>query len=660
MAAKSGKSDGAKGARILLVDDDERNLLALREVLAPIAKVVTATSGREALRMLMKEEFAVILLDVFMPDIDGYETASFIRNRPQTARVPIIFLSAVNKETEHLMKGYEMGAVDYVFKPVDPLVLKSKVAVFVDLYAIRQQVEQQARAEQELREANYREQLSRRDAERQLADSQRRQASILQILPMAVYETSISGEGSELRKFVGGDIAHFLGSDRNGDDAHIDWLKMVDPNDRSGAIERMKADLDSVSLEYRVTRPDGRILHVLDQRARMNDDGNNSWAGTLLDITDRKQLEAQLVHVGKLDALGQLTGGIAHDFNNLLAAMKGGLHVLANRLTMGPKEIQITEQMSHAVNQGAELVRRMMAFARQQDLNPTSIDPRSLCDTVAGLVKHALGGTVEVEWECREAEFNLYVDRGQLELALMNLIINGRDAMPEGGKIKVTVEPLAASQTPKIRIQVADQGCGIPKDQIDKVMEPFFTTKDVGKGTGLGLSMVAGFVHQSDGEITIDSVIGKGTKVEIILPATEAPAANSLVPELDALNWLDGKTMLLVDDDDVVRKLLAEQFRDAGCEVDEAQSGESAISKMRERPGGYDFILSDFAMPGMNGVDTVTRLRELATNGKFAIMTGFADEIDIKQGGIPVIHKPLSLDKLRDAFLQVAAPRDPE
>ena len=182
---KAVSAPGGNGARVLVVDDDERNLLALSEVLEPIAEVVCSSSGRDALRQLLRGEFAVILLDVFMPDLDGYETAALIREREQTARIPIIFLSAVNKETEHLMRGYEMGAVDYVFKPVDPMVLKSKVTVFVELFNMR----------------------------RQLEESERRQATILKALPMAIYEAEDIGLDAPRRQFVGGDLSRFLGEE---------------------------------------------------------------------------------------------------------------------------------------------------------------------------------------------------------------------------------------------------------------------------------------------------------------------------------------------------------------------------------------------------------------------------------------------------------------
>jgi len=645
----------ASTAKVLVVDDDERNLLALSEVLSPLAEVLTASSGRDALRLLLRQEFAVILLDVFMPGLDGYETAALIREREQTSRIPIIFLSAVNKETEHLMRGYEMGAVDYVFKPVDPLILKSKVSVFVDLYRTRYQVEQQALAEQQLREAHYQEQLNRIEIERQLEDAERRQATILRSLPMAIYEADDGPADALRRRFVGGDLSQFLGDRADavlgGKAAWEDWIH---PEDSNLLALRASRDGDSEMVEYRWIGPEGGTRYILDQRVRVSsEDSGQRWAGTLLDITDRKQLESQLVHVGKLDALGRLTGGVAHDFNNLLAAMLGGLHVLQRRLEIGEREQIVVDQMRHATEQGAELVRRMMAFSRQQDLSPTSVDPNSLCDSVAGLVNHALGGTVIVDWQCPDRKLNLFVDRGQLELALMNLIINARDAMPKGGEIKVTIEPWERTsvRAPALRIRVSDQGAGIPDAIIARVTEPFFTTKETGRGTGLGLSMVAGFVHQSGGELNIESNVGKGTIIDMVLPATEAAATLIDSGRSPDFSWLADKKLMLIDDDDSVRVVLSEQFRDAGGVVDDYSSGHDAIAAVKRDPAAYDYILSDFAMPGIDGLETLRTVRKLAPSARIALMTGYADEALLTgDHKIPLIRKPIDFRKMAAAF----------
>ncbi|HEU4962124.1 MAG TPA: response regulator [Sphingomonas sp.] len=645
----------APNVRILVVDDDERNLLALSELLNPIADVSTVSSGRDALRLLLREDFAVILLDVFMPGLDGYETASLIRNRQQTARIPIIFLSAVNKETEHLMRGYEMGAVDYVFKPVDPLVLQSKVSVFVDLYRMRRQVEEQGRAEQALREAHYREQLGRMEVERQLEDSERRQASILRALPLAIYEAESDGEDMLRRRFVGSDISQFLGpAAAEPISGGRDWEDWIHPEDRRQLAAPSSRSGELTTAEFRWVGPDGVVRHLLDQRVEIDPhEGRRRWAGTLLDVTDRKRLEAQLVHVGKLDALGQLTGGVAHDFNNLLAAILGGIHVLERRLSLGEREQRIVDQMRHAADHGAELVRRMMAFARQQDLTPSSIDPAALCDSVAGLVNHTLGGTVTINWRCPDRRLNLFVDRGQLELALMNLILNARDAMPDGGEIVVSIEAISGTAVGNraLRVRVVDRGMGIPPDRIAKVTEPFFTTKETGKGTGLGLSMVAGFVHQSGGELHIDSDMNTGTTIDMILPATDMRACGLQVDTAEASAWLANKRMMLIDDDNAVRVVLTEQFRDAGSIVDEVASGEEAIKLIAAHPERYDYVLSDFAMPGLDGFETLRRARKLAPTAKFVLMTGYAEEFRlIGKKDFPVIRKPVDIGQLSKAF----------
>jgi len=636
--------------RILIVDDDDRNLLALSEVLSPIAEVMTASSGKDALRLLLKNDFAVILLDVFMPGMDGYETAALVREREQTARIPIIFLSAVNKETEHLMRGYAMGAVDYVFKPVDPVVLRSKVGVFVDLYDMRRQVIEKGRAEQKLREANYREQLSRIEAEQQLERSEKRQAALLGLLPLAIYEIS-HGEAPGLRQFVGGDLTHFLGHHADavlaGKAAFDDW---VHPDDRDAVLAHMDKAGEATTIEYRWVGPDGVLRHLLDQRVQVEGDGKaQRWAGTLLDVSERKRLEAQLVHVGKLDALGQLTGGVAHDFNNLLSAMMGGLHLLKRRIEMEEREAQLVEQMEHAAEQGAELVRRMMAFARQQDLKPARIDPASLCDSVSGLVSHTLGGSTLVDWRCPDSSLQLFVDRSQLELSLMNLILNARDAMPDGGTITVAIESADGhlNDGPALRIRVSDTGSGIPAELVERVTEPFFTTKEVGKGTGLGLSMVAGFVHQSGGELSIDTAAGKGTTIEIVLPAIEPDEAETSTGKAEPELAFSAEKVLLIDDDQAVRLVLAEQLRDAGAEVEEFSDGPGAIEAMRAAPGKYRFIICDFAMPGMNGLQTLRTLHGLSSASRAVLLTGHAD--DQRLAGnleFPVLRKPANVQAI--------------
>lgn len=642
-------------ARILLVDDDDRNLLALSEVLEPIADVVTAGSGRVALRELLKDDFAVILLDVFMPEMDGYETASLIRKRPQTARIPIIFLSAVNKETEHLMRGYSMGAVDYVFKPVDPVVLKSKVSVFVDLFRLRQQVAEKARAEQELREATLRAESQRLETERELQQARLRQAAILEALPLAMYEAWLDEDGSLHRRFIGGDVAKIAGEDSEALAAGtLRWCDRIAEAEVAAMERRLARRAEpSMTTNYRWTRADGSVIHVIDQCVEAADT-EGIWVGTLIDVTAQRELEQQLVQSRKAEALGQLTGGIAHDFNNLLAAVMGGLHLLERRVELGERERTIFERMRHAAQSGVELVRRLMAFARKQELSPTSIDPRKLRDSVSGLVDHVLGAGVSVEWTVPESGPRFHADEAQLELALVNLLINARDAMPDGGTIAVTVEEVGRPEdiAPEVasphwlKIGVRDEGTGIPADLIERVTEPFFTTKEAGKGTGLGLSMVAGFVEQSGGSFRIASEPGRGTRIDMIFPATtEERQGEGRIAE-SGHSGLVG-SVLVVDDDPGVRVILSEQLRDLGLAVAEAESAESALALL-QNGARSEFILTDLSMPGMDGLSLLQAVRGKWPEMRGALMTGNPhSNLASFDPPVPVIHKPVDVGELR-------------
>lgn len=646
-------------ARILLVDDDERNLLALSEVLEDTAEVVCAISGHDALRALLKGDFAVILLDVFMPGLDGYETAGLIRAREQTARIPIIFLSAVNKETEHLMRGYAMGAVDYVFKPVEPLMLQSKVSVFVDLYEMRLQVEAKSRAEQRLRDENYRAELERMRIVGELEQSRAQQASILDALPIALFEGVVDRDGRLRRRFVGGDLVQLAGlTGGNDPDEACDWEAGIHPDDRD-RVSQVDLDAKTVTLNYRRTTSDGEVSHFFEQSIRVgiDVDGRARWAGTLLDVTAQRRLEEQLVQAGKMEAIGQLTGGVAHDFNNLLAAVIGGIHVLERRLDLGEREQLIVDQIRHAAEHGAELVRRMMAFARKQDLAPTSVDPNILCVTVAGLVEHTLGGTISILWQCAETDRNLFVDKSQLELALLNLILNARDAMPDGGEVIVSINEMTDRELPDdsglpagdyLSIRVDDKGAGIAQADIDKVTQPFYTTKEAGKGTGLGLSMVLGFVQQSGGRLLVTSETGLGTSVEMILPSTPQPPVEEL-KRSQAVGATMVKSILLVDDDDAVRTVIGEQLRELGFDVVAASDGAGAIDALQDG-AQFDLLLSDFAMPGINGIQTINRIKSMRPDIRSALMTGYADDslAKIDREAITIFRKPINIGELLD------------
>jgi PAS domain S-box-containing protein len=656
------------GARVLLVDDDERNLLAVATVLEDLGEVVLARSGEEALRHLLKGEFAVILLDVYMPGMDGYETAQIIRGRDHTKGIPIVFLSAVNKETEHLMRGYSMGAVDYVFKPVDPIILRSKVAVFVELFEKSKEVERKARHEQALLDANLRANAERLRAEQELRRAEQRQAAIIQSLPMVLYLEPHNAK-RRLPNYMSGDIEAITGITYEELRAKPTmWSERLHPDDRDRVREALKTRkaTGKLSIEYRWQCADGSYKHFLDQAVLLKDlDGRAvEFAGTITDVTDQRSLESQLVQAQKMDAIGKLTGGIAHDFNNLLAAVIGGLGLLERRAELSEEQQRVLGMTKRAAEQGSELVRRLLAFARRQRLEPHPVELASLQGAVLDLLTHTLGGLVNVEWRVEDGIWTVFADQAQLELALVNLIINARDAMPDGGTVTMVAENrvLADEDLPGVfageyvRLAVRDTGTGISPDLIEKVMEPFFTTKEVGKGSGLGLSMVYGFAKQSDGAFRIESKRGRGTTAELWLPRApeKSRTREAATPEAESRNTKPLK-VLLVDDHAEVRSTTAAVLEDSGHAVMEAANGAEALEMLKNRECDFDLLITDYAMPHLSGTDFLREARILCPDVHALLITGYAETemIRDKPAGVETLLKPFTPSALDAAIARL-------
>jgi CheY-like chemotaxis protein len=323
----------------------------------------------------------------------------------------------------------------------------------------------------------------------------------------------------------------------------------------------------------------------------------------------------------------------------------------------------------HAAEQGSELVRRLLAFARRQQLEPARIEIAKLSATVSDLLAHTLGGLVQLDWQVDDDLWCAYADEAQLELALMNLIINARDSMPEGGTISVDGEnreiggkdELGLPAGQYVVLAVRDSGCGIAPDILEQVMEPFFTTKEVGKGTGLGLSMVYGFAKQSGGAIRIQSAVGQGTCVEIWLP--RAPEASGEAVAFDEAESSAPPTadqsysILLVDDHHGVRATTAALLQDMGHRVTEASDGPQALALLGEAPSSFDLIISDYAMPRLSGADVVRKAREIRPGVPGIIITGYADaqSVSRRPEDVMLVRKPFTGEQLSGAIRAVHA-----
>ena len=357
-------------ARILVVDDDERNAFAAVQALEELGhELVVARSGEEALRRLLTEAFALILLDLHMPGMDGYETAALIRSRKRTASTPIVFLTAIFRDEAHVFQAYSAGAVDVVFKPVDPFILKSKVTVLVDLYLKTEEVKRQSAYQQWLLDEHARVKARAALTEKALRRTEARQEAILKSLPIVVHSRSI--EPPFAPQFVSDSVADITGfpSSRFVEEAEF-GLGRIHPDDLDAVVRSYAgaAKTGQYSVEFRWLCADGQYRILQDQGvvAPSDDGAAREIFGVILDATDRRSLEEQLAQARKMEAVGQLTGGIAHDFNNLLTVVLGNIDIMARKPEDEARRARRIDAVRQAAERGRNLTKQLLAFSRRQ------------------------------------------------------------------------------------------------------------------------------------------------------------------------------------------------------------------------------------------------------------------------------------------------------
>ncbi|HMN46586.1 MAG TPA: response regulator [Povalibacter sp.] len=659
-------------ATILVVDDEAKNRFALVQVLADLEEnVVEVASGEDALRFLLREECAVILLDANMPGLDGYTTAELIRRRDRSRHIPIIFVSAIDKDDKHVRHAYALGAVDYVFKPVDPMILRSKVSVLVDLFKKSAEAQRAAQLERILLEENFRIRQEKLEAERQLRQSEEQQALILRSLPIAVYSSELN---SNLRgpRFIGDGIAELVGFPRVQFIEEPDlWMSRIHPDDIARVMAEAAAleTKEATSIEYRWRCADGAERVFLDQAVLVpgHAGGNRNVFGVCLDVTERRSAEQQLFQSQKMEAVGQLTGGIAHDFNNMLTVVIGNLDALTRSLKGTGRNFDRVQMALIGSLSCAELTQRMLAFARRQPLQPRPLDLGNVCRNITKLLGRTLGERIHMDVAVAAELWLVLADPAQVESSLINLAVNARDAMVEGGLLRIeATNAHFAHQDDEIPagdfvvLSVTDNGTGMARDVLARAVEPFFTTKKMGHGTGLGLSMVYGFMRQSGGHMRIDSTPGRGTSVRLYLPRVIADARIEVAvvdEESDEYSGLE-RTVLLVEDDAGVRAVTASLLRERQFSVIEADSGARALEIIDREPA-IDLLFTDVVMPGgMDGFQLGKLARERRANLPVLYATGYAASFSASEQHADVLAKPYRekdlLAKLRALLPQAA------
>ncbi len=499
----------------------------------------------------------------------------------------------------------------------------------------------------------------------ELQAAEQRYRTLVERLPAITYIAEVGSLGRW--HFVSPQIESMLGfsADEWLSDPGI-WMRCIHEDDRQIALaaeKRVQETGELYQAEYRMCARDGRILWFRDEAKLLEapDGSIPLMQGVLYDITEYKRLEDQLRQAQKMEAVGQLAGGVAHDFNNLLMVIQAHADRILGQLPQTDSSYADAVEIHNATTRAASLTSQLLAFSRKQILQPKVLDLGAVLTEVGKMLERLLGATITLQLEIQPGIGKIKVDRSQLEQAILNLAVNARDAMPAGGTLAIQARNVHFSETQVwqhsslpsgsyVALTISDTGVGIDPDAQSRIFEPFFTTKAPGKGTGLGLSMVYGVVKQSDGAITVESVLGRGTTFKIFLPKCDEEAASGQSALAQPEKSTGSETILLVEDQTAIREVISAYLMRLGYNVLTAPDGEAALSIAATQQKSIDLVVTDLLMPNMGGLELATRMKQLHPETRVLFMSGYPDEAIRSQEGltedVEVMQKPFSMKSL--------------
>jgi hypothetical protein len=631
-------------SKLLIVDDNAATRYAIRRVLERHGyEALEAGTGTEGLALIANEDIDALILDVNLPDISGFDIVRQLRMDDSTRLLPVIHVSAASIHTNDIITGLDAGADAYLIHPVDPDVL---LATLRTLLRVRD-------TEHALREseARFKDIFSQVAAPIAVIDSQfaiHESNPALSLLlgdqPASSTLTASLAEGQEATLHS---LRASLASGTRWQGTLIMKVAGEQRETKWQVSPYRAAELGLVVIE------DVTEQHQRERSQRQQLDNANTELAR--EVAERVRTEEQLMQAQKMDALGKLTGGIAHDFNNLLTGIITGIELLKRRVHEGRPDavLRFADTALNSARSAASMTNRLLAFARQQPLDARPADVNSLILSLEELLQRTIGEQITLNLELNDQEAIAQVDANQLESAVLNLVINARDALPRGGNITISTTTLQSHGDTDLTdgnyvvLTVKDDGTGIAPEILSKVFDPFFTTKPLGQGTGLGLSSIYGFARQSGGEARLSSVVGQGTEVSLVLPAAIAiGVASTVVSDLPLGN---GEHVLIVEDMPAVRMLVAEMLGEAGYRCSEAGDVATALIVLQNDPS-VDLLLTDVGLPQLSG-------RELADMGRVhrpalpvLFMTGYAENAVRRDRflaeGMDMVVKPFQINDL--------------
>lgn len=669
---------------IMIVEDNTSNLKFLTEILKKAGyRVRPAVDGEMALRSVQARLPDLILMDIKLPGMDGVEICRRLKADPGTREIPVIFISAL-QETELKVRALEVGGVDYVTKPFSPSEVLTRINIHIKMHQLQQrlavkskelgaEIEVRKKAEEELE--NHRKHLEKLVAERtaELRESKTRYEEVISLISDIVWRYEVDGQGQFVASYISPVADRLLGLPPGTiGDSFEKYFSYVHSEDLPGVLEIFLSGLASVAKEsfseYRLRRPDGKICWVRSHgSAYLQPDGHIIAFGTTNDITEHKQTEEKLRQSYKMEAIGTLTGGIAHEFNNMLGIILGNSELALDDLPKWNPVTEYLEEIKIASLRARDVVKKLLKVARKSSKSRQPILISDVIKEAVSLLRRTIPSTIDIRPNilCR-AEMILS-DSTEINQIMINLCTNAVHAMGEKtGVLEIGLELVNLDHTTSdryedlqpgdyVRLTVRDTGEGISPDIMNRIFDPYFTTKDVDKGLGMGLAVVHGIVKEHNGAIAIKSEVGKGTTVEVLFPLIDA-LPESFAPKTDTLPT-GTERILLIDDETSMIKIIKQIIERSGYEVVAIASSLEALALFKADPFQFDLVVTDMAMPDMPGDWLAQEIFRIRPDTPIILCTGHSDRMDeqrAKELGIKAfIMKPLTQKDLAKIIRQV-------